>query len=145
MPERIQRRRVKGFVMPAEAIYVGRPTIFGNPWKVKHGFEVDGPGMYFLPGDGYHDADDIDTAHQFATDLYREWLEQGNESRTLVCRAIDETATDRDALEKRRRRILGQLPSLRGRDLACWCPSGLACHGDVLLELANQEVSIGGL
>ncbi len=26
---------------------------------------------------------------------------------------------------------------LRGRDLACWCPLGEPCHGDVLLEIAN--------
>jgi Domain of unknown function (DUF4326) len=28
---------------------------------------------------------------------------------------------------------------LVGRDLACWCPPGLPCHADVLLELANQS------
>ena len=28
---------------------------------------------------------------------------------------------------------------LRGKDLACWCPPGLPCHADVLLELANRE------
>jgi hypothetical protein len=27
---------------------------------------------------------------------------------------------------------------LAGRDLACWCPQGLACHGDVLLRVANN-------
>lgn len=26
---------------------------------------------------------------------------------------------------------------LRGRDLVCWCRIGLACHADVLLEIAN--------
>lgn len=26
---------------------------------------------------------------------------------------------------------------LGGRDLACWCPTGLACHADFLLTLAN--------
>ncbi|MEU0078616.1 DUF4326 domain-containing protein [Micromonospora tulbaghiae] len=26
---------------------------------------------------------------------------------------------------------------LGGRDLACWCPTGLACHGDPLLVMAN--------
>jgi Domain of unknown function (DUF4326) len=32
--------------------------------------------------------------------------------------------------------LLAQLPELRGRDLVCWCAPE-ACHGDVLLELAN--------
>jgi hypothetical protein len=28
---------------------------------------------------------------------------------------------------------------LRGRDLCCFCPLHLACHADVLLEIANNE------
>ena len=28
---------------------------------------------------------------------------------------------------------------LGGRDLACWCPPGAPCHGDVLLALANDS------
>ena len=27
---------------------------------------------------------------------------------------------------------------LRGKDLACWCKSGNACHGDVLLRAINE-------
>lgn len=27
--------------------------------------------------------------------------------------------------------------SLRGKNLACWCPPGKPCHADVLLEIAN--------
>ena len=34
MPKRIQRRRVKGWRMPEGAAYVGRPTKWGNPYKV---------------------------------------------------------------------------------------------------------------
>ena len=30
---------------------------------------------------------------------------------------------------------------LRGKNLACWCKEGESCHADVLLELANSEVS----
>jgi hypothetical protein len=28
---------------------------------------------------------------------------------------------------------------LAGRDLACWCPPGAACHADVLLDVANRR------
>jgi hypothetical protein len=28
--------------------------------------------------------------------------------------------------------------ALQGSNLACWCPLGSPCHGDVLLELANR-------
>lgn len=37
-----------------------------------------------------------------------------------------------EGLEERIRR------ELAGRDLACWCAPGLACHADVLLEIANS-------
>lgn len=30
---------------------------------------------------------------------------------------------------------------LRGKDLACFCPIGSPCHGNVLLEIANRRVS----
>lgn len=33
-PKRIQRKRAKGWRMPEGAIYVGRPTRWGNPWVV---------------------------------------------------------------------------------------------------------------
>lgn len=32
MPQRIQRKRTKGWRMPEGVIYVGRPTIWGNPF-----------------------------------------------------------------------------------------------------------------
>lgn len=33
-PVRIQRRRTKGWRMPKGALFVGRPTEWGNPWRV---------------------------------------------------------------------------------------------------------------
>ncbi len=36
MPERVQRKRTKGWKMPPNTIYVGRPTKFGNPFKGEH-------------------------------------------------------------------------------------------------------------
>lgn len=32
-PKRIQRKRTKGWRMPEGAVYVGRPTQWGNPWR----------------------------------------------------------------------------------------------------------------
>ena len=48
IPIRIQRRRTKGFDMQAvsraanglECVYVGRPTIYGNPWTLRAFMEV---------------------------------------------------------------------------------------------------------
>lgn len=33
MPERIQRKRTRGWRMPEGAVYVGRPSRCGNPWS----------------------------------------------------------------------------------------------------------------
>lgn len=38
--------------------------------------------------------------------------------------------------------LLAQLDELRGKDLVCWC-APLACHGDVLLRLANPDEELG--
>lgn len=43
MPQRIQRRRTKGWRIPEGAVYVGRPTKWGNPFRV-------GKEIPFLPG-----------------------------------------------------------------------------------------------
>ena len=40
MPERIQRKRTKGWKMPANAIYVGRPTSWGNPYADQDNAEL---------------------------------------------------------------------------------------------------------
>ena len=37
MPRRIQRRRTAGWRMPPGAVYVGRPTRWGNPYRVIDG------------------------------------------------------------------------------------------------------------
>ena len=34
MPSRIQRKRTRGWRMPPGAIYVGRPTKWGNPFSI---------------------------------------------------------------------------------------------------------------
>lgn len=33
MPKRIQRKRTKGWKMPENTVYVGRPTMWGNPYE----------------------------------------------------------------------------------------------------------------
>lgn len=32
--QRIQRKRTKGWRMPEGAVYVGRPSLWGNPWTL---------------------------------------------------------------------------------------------------------------
>lgn len=48
------------------------------------------------------------------------------------------TAMLGDAELRRAAGYPGDLAPLRGKNLACWCRPGWACHADVLLRLANQ-------
>lgn len=54
-------------------------------------------------------------------------------------------ATREEAVSRYKEWLLGQPElvaaakrELKGRDLVCWCCPA-ACHGDVLIEIANQE------
>lgn len=118
-PVRIQRKRTKGWRMPAGAVYVGRPTRWGNSYVVtrtRRGWRVSGGEACVNSGMLSERA-----ARGLAVDLYRlEW------ERWL--------AKEPGARERLLRR-------LGGKDLACWCPLDKPCHADVLLELANREES----
>lgn len=116
-PRRIQRRRTKGWTLEGAAdplrggVIVSRPSRYGNPCKVGLMREM-----------GYEDP------HAAAAANFRAWL-NGDRS--------DAPTDDADRL---RARILDGLPSLRGKDLACTCAYGKACHADYLLDRANLPV-----
>lgn len=117
-PKRIQRKRTKGWRMPEGTVYVGRPTVFGNPFPV----------------DVYGRAD--------AVDLFRRWLTgQISPLELSQCSRCDRWSGGQDetvTLGIVRGWIMYEIPRLRGRDLVCWCPLDAPCHADVLLELANR-------
>jgi len=126
MAERIQRRRTKGWVMPPGALYVGRPTLWGNPFVVGSDSGVfQNHDEIMLP------AITLETSLRLYRDLVsgfvspemyphgHDWMmrfkQRGGRGHPLeVARGV-----------------------LRGHDLACWCPLDQPCHADVLLELAN--------
>ena len=124
-PIRIQRQRRKGWRMPANTVYVGRPTIWGNPILVSEA-----------------------TTAKDATRTYRRLLK--TYSQAQIMRAIknaetgEESPLDGIGMIVWRNTILRRLPELRGKNLACWCPlvdkdgNPVPCHADVLLELANK-------
>lgn len=125
--KRIQRKRTKGWQMPEGAVYVGRPSKWGNPfsivqqtpwprWAGAAPWQVVGPdGESHYPEDdrkpivGRAEADWARRvkAAQLAVDLFTEHAKIPNPAQ------------------------------LAGHDLVCWCPPGQPCHADVLLELAN--------
>ena len=107
--------------MPENTVYVGRPSDWGNPFKVQafdkygqspFGFRVVGETSVARKGMHYRTEEE---AMARAVELFRE-----------KCRWPA---------------ILGprMKAELRGRNLACWCPLDQPCHADVLLEWANAD------
>ena len=110
MATRIQRRRTKGWRMPEGAVYVGRPTRYGNP---------------FTGGEASENVANFRLCiERFPVEQWKidRWRSAGGSVTDLVCLAG---------------RVESFWSRLRGRDLACWCPLDMPCHADVLLEIAN--------
>lgn len=55
-PQRIQRKRTKGWRMPDNTVYVGRPTKWGNPFKVGDSYTVFGLDYIRMTKDELADA-----------------------------------------------------------------------------------------
>ena len=132
-PIRVQRSRRKGWRMDEAAgnglcptVYVGRPSRWGNPWRVGDTFHEGAVG-----GDPWQFTS-ITTA-KYAVECYERALAQPD--RAKFVKSI--------------------VKELRGKNLCCWCrlcfnhaggkPLGEhcddcdPCHVDVLLEIANTE------
>jgi hypothetical protein len=122
MPRRIQRKRTKGWRMPEGAVYVGRPTLWGNPFIVE-AVRKSGPYDVLLDGEFRGQHTGIESARRSAVERFRAHL-----------------------LTTEGRVGSGWVPTvaairavLAGKDLVCWCPLDQPCHADVLLEIANGQ------
>lgn len=135
-PQRIQRRRTAGWRMPHGAKYVGRPTRWGNPFRVGDRYvsrtwcnDAPYPAPDAPLGTREHPAAfgwpawievvDVVRDRAHAVDLFRAHI-------TFEDLAWDPAEIRRD---------------LGGRDLACWCPESEPCHADVLLTIASGKES----
>lgn len=92
MPQRIQRKRSKGWRMPENTVYVGRPTKWGNAFIVTKETPPHIAVLNFIIMLNRHDFKEIKK-------------------------------------------------TLKGKNLACWCPLDQPCHADILLEIANAPVN----
>lgn len=120
--------------MPANTVYVGRPTHWGNPFIVGHTYKHVSTRTgrtqftFFVPN------------RKVATDLFRAAMLGGTaDLQDGEGGAIwFKFKTGRLDVNKAR-------AELAGKNLACWCPltdeqgNHVPCHADVLLELANKE------
>jgi hypothetical protein len=114
-PRRLHRTRRRNAGTPRGAVYVGRPTVWSNPFQGR-------------PGIG----------HARSVILYRAWLRGELSPLILGCAGFGEHEIA--ALGRWRQRLLERLSQLAGRDLQCWCPISSAwCHADVLIAVANAH------
>ena len=123
-PVRIQRLRKKGFKLQDASpnglpvIYVGRPTKFGNPFKLtpdgwimcySTNRNILDPWIYWSAAGGF-DLSDI-------VDLYEQWI-KGELKQSCLPTPPDYSI-------------------LKGKNLSCFCSLNKPCHSDVLLRLSN--------
>lgn len=112
-PRRIKRQRAKGWSKPPGAVYVGRGSRYGNPYRVE--YSLRGTWSVYHQGEPIHPAFRYDDAVAYSIERYRQWINEPEQA---------------DLRAKVR-------AELAGRDLMCWCREGDPCHGDVLLKIAN--------
>lgn len=130
-PHRIQRRRTAGWTLaaattnPLGAVIVSRPSRFGNPFTIKDAIDAE-----------------LANPRRAVSANYSEWLRVGTEGGWYE----EAYRIGRQVFD--RRRILAELHTLRGLDLACPCPLPEPgepdhCHAAVLLALANRPAGAG--
>lgn len=120
---RIQRQRTKGWRMPENTVYVGRPSKWGNPFIVERSGAV----------------------WRVISTLQRD-IDSDQSTRPIIATGDSEREASEKAITIFRSALVeGDLgfwssnvkEDLHGANLACWCPIGSPCHADVLLAIAN--------
>lgn len=120
-PVRIQRSRRHRNESPngLPIVYVGRPTKWGNPFRLtpdgwimlySTARTILNPWILHSDIGGYTTADIVD--------LYEQWI-----SGKLWLKHF----------------VPPDPAELKGKNLSCWCKQGESCHADVLLKLANEK------
>lgn len=131
---RIQRKRTKGWKMPANTVYVGRGSRWGNPFRLVQYSD----GKWAIKTDGSEKCNSIvikychavyetkESAAKDAVKCYSHWLlpyKHGNSlDEYLLCQS-----TLKDAVM-----------NLKGKNLACWCKPDETCHADYLINLVEN-------
>ncbi len=120
-PERICRRRTKGWRLPPNTVCVTRPGKWGNPFRVGGWFkwrpDERPPQKHFRIAWTESDAPNAVGYTQIRDNpMAIQWFKE-----TLTRNPED-------------------LKELRGKNLACWCEIGHPCHAEVLLRVANSKI-----
>jgi hypothetical protein len=106
---RIRRQRTKGWKMPQNTVYVGRPSRWANPFKI---FRTCVGGPYGVDNFKTYE---IAKSHIEAVEI-------------SISLFIEYCKNNHDDIKK----------ELMGKNIACWCDLDQPCHADWLLEIANS-------
>ena len=128
-PQRVQRKRTKGWRMPENTVYVGRGSKWGNPFKIGDVAE----GMDLSAGAVSADINGVVGHRMTAQECVAKYAEMltpyrhhgpNSEMDKLLL-----SICNMDAIKL----------ELRGKNLACWCSLDQPCHADILLRIANED------
>jgi hypothetical protein len=111
-PIRVQRKRIKGWRMPANTKCVTRGTKFGNPFTF---------GEFMLSLTLVNKVRRIEVS-ELTDDAWLKWSLESFEE------YINNKPDFIDLIKK----------ELKGYNLACFCPLNKPCHVDILLKVANS-------
>lgn len=131
---RVQRSRTQKQVSPngLPIIYVGRPTVWGNPFKLfgdmvyvdaGHRRKILDKWVYLCQGD-------IEKVLRLYKTVVTGFMQVGEYGIEV------DNFHDISQWVKHFKTL--HLSDLKGKNLSCWCSLSCQCHADILLELANR-------
>jgi hypothetical protein len=109
--------------MPEGGLYVGRPSQWGNPWRIKSAARSHAVSHEPVTGRARGVVGTYDTVEEAAARAVQEYREYLAGQTELW--------------------LHGRLQPLYGKILLCWCPLGQECHVDVLIECATAYLNEG--
>jgi hypothetical protein len=140
-PVRVQLSRKAAWRMPDNTVKVSRPGPWGNP------FNLRAPEHCWTAIAFGHKADPAGR-HAASVTMFKLWISGGKAATVDGCGLYGSKGKKTVAFAVSPAIIAADPPSLErirselaGKNLACWCRPDQPCHADVLLELANAEVS----
>lgn len=141
-PQRIQRRRTRGWRTPPDTIYVGRPSKWGSPFTLNTPMALAREPAIQHAGQRWEfegrisaDGNRHDFHHPGGA-ITRVHVRYMTPTETVECYRAFIAGDGRWPLDWKRAPM--DVAPLRGKNLACWCPLDEPCHADVLLEVANR-------
>lgn len=129
--KRIQRKREKGWQMPKDAIYVGRPSKWGNPVK------LEGDQLYVHAGHRRKLLDPWVLLEGYGNNMDAVLTIYHN----LLIGARFSNPDLNYWSKKLHGRIVNDIEDFIGKKyIVCWCGPKEKCHADILLKIIEKRI-----